>query len=1141
MANIAELQASIKLNTQQFEQKIKETNKSIAELNKKFIENGVLTKEEQKNFNELNKEFTKNTNSLNKLNKANDNFIKTGTGLNKLIIENLKATNQLNASQEKSSGIWSKLATRITMAGLAVQAITGMFNNLVQSIRQTSSEAVDFEKNMSLVNTVFRMSKSDLDDYSKKVTELGTKLGKDPKQLAMGLYELSQAGIEAKDGMSTLELATKASVAGFTDVQTAVKSGIGMMNAYGLSTKDLNSIYDLQFKIVERGILSYEDLQEALGNTMSSAVQAKVPMNELGGQLAYLTKQGQNSSKASVALARAYESIYSKGDKFKQLGINVADTNGKLRSTTDILGEFAKVMAGYTEEAQFNIMQQLGFSERADRAIIAMMGNVQGVRDEILNVTNNTGQMASAFERAQDNIATAQAKGSARMIEELNKLRINNEKTIIDMIKLWTDLKITILETVQNIVRFGKYIYELPIKWTEPIKWWKEVFSTKPVEDLENSIKNTGFEQTLKISSTGFKDWAGSIKDYFQNVMDNSSTMSVEVAKNMLAMLKSYEMVSKKMGVNQFSSGVRKQMRMEGYTEDQINEALKPVKSSTNISGDIKFLEDYIKNSGGTKLKTVAPDLSPKNSTRNNSSTKIIENPQNLELEAGFNKAQEDLKNYFQRKKEQEEELAKLYEESSKKLDDKLSKEKELENNRQKDITSIFSTLGNATTLQEAKKAYEELYGQYYNNAEIIAKLNEIYPLFTKNLNNNIENLNATADLFGELGNVLENDFLNSMANTINGITSIMNTMKSINAGSIGGFAGGLGIATAAIGILSPIVSTWFGNSDSENKRNEASQKFEEAVNKFQQAVDSMSLGQKISFAKLTKPTNLMAGGIGSSGANGILGGLGLGWGASNASIDTTAIQNALNGGGYSGIDVQSIFKKYAQYSSYYDASDWFKKKSYISGYDTAGAMAEINRLIEEAYQKNLENFKEALSLTTSSFASALSSALDGGDVESILTDMFNNAMKTAFLNQEMFESVYKAIGTSMSDLVLQAMGGKGKTADELKNMSLTDLVAYLKEMMSTWTDVQKKAFEEAGLSLDNLTKAVDKTTSSMSNLPSYVKTVQLENLATQGYNVGGSKGTTIQIDTVYGSVDSQFINMVNKAVGYKNVTRTGN
>lgn len=1084
MANIAELQASIKIKADEAQRTVDMLNKRIEQLNKNFKENGQWTSKENAEFNRLSGTVRKSEKDLERYNKQLD---------------------KLNKSSSESTGIWSKLATRITVAGIAVQAITESFRILTSTLTQSAKEVINFQKNMSLVNTVFRMSKQDINDYSKQVAGLGTKLGKAPSELAMGLYELSQAGIEAKDGMSTLELATKASVAGFTDVQTAVKSGIGMMNAYGLSTKDLNSIYDLQFKIVERGILSYEDLQEALGNTMSSAVQAKVPMNELGGQLAYLTKQGQNSSKASVALARAYESIFSKSDKFKKLGIDVADSNGKLRSTTDILGELAKVMDGYTEKAQFDIMAQLGFSERADRAIIAMMGNVQGVRDEIAKVTDNVGSMSSAFEKAQDNISTQWNKLKSDVFEKTTKAILDNEGAIISLIKTLGNL----LAIVEGLAGYFKNIGKL--------------FAFPELKQLTTAFENitsyfanlrgefTNVQVDALDTSKAFETFSEEAKKSFEKVSDSSFDMTKNVGTDLDKMLSFYKNFTKDLSLE-----VKKQVAVtaglgtaRSYIEQMKQEEIKSGKSFTKDQWTNIYKKAGIL--GQTTYETVGATIGINSGTSSTSdyNYKKREAP-NLNGDDKKDKSKQEIKLDLLDIENWAIGVVNDIEESWKSLDEFVSNKDIMSN---LDIESWSLNVTN--DIEESWKDLDEF---------VVKKTDRVN-----------ENLNATADLFGELGYVLENDFLNSMANTINGITSIMNTMKSINAGSIGGFAGGLGIATAAIGILSPIVSTWFGNSDSENKRNEASQKFEEAVNKFQQAVDSMSLGQKISFAKLTKPTNLAAGAITEGGTNLFK------WGANNATIDTTAIENALSSGGYSGIDVQAIFKKYAQYKSYIDSSDWFKRKSYISGYDTAGAMAEINRLIEEAYQKNLENFKEALNLTTSSFASALSSALDGGDVESILTDMFNNAMKTAFLNQEMFESVYKAIGTSMSDLVLQAMGGKGKTADELKNMSLTDLVAYLKEMMSTWTDVQKKAFEEAGLSLDNLTKAVDKTTSSMSNLPSYVKTVQLENLATQGYNVGRGNSTYINVETVVGSLDSSVVNLITKATKYNVGNRTGN
>ena len=429
-----------------------------------------------------------------------------------------KQKDNLNKSTDKSNGLWSTLTTRFTVAGIAVNAITGLFNKLTSSIRESSTEALNFQKNMALSNTILDVSKDGINKLSTQVAEMGTKLGKAPSEMAMGLYDVASSTDSTVDRLKVLEIATKASVAGFTDVSTAVDTGIGMMNAFGLETSDLNRIYDLQFKTVDRGIVSYGELKESLGNMMSSAVNAKVPMEEMLGQLAFLTKQGQNYAKASVALARTYDTVFEKGDKLKKyLDVDVADSNGNLKSTTDILGDMAKELERFDEISQINILEEIGFSDRSSRAIIAVMKNVDGVREEIKLVADGAGSMEQAFKKASDNILTDWQKVKSGIASTFSELIIENEKFIKSMIngfgkftnvlitgvRVWANLFRGVKENLQDSFNQDKMDLEYRKfeannkKWLEANKKFVEDSNELLKKDLANSESVAEREQAV--------------------------------------------------------------------------------------------------------------------------------------------------------------------------------------------------------------------------------------------------------------------------------------------------------------------------------------------------------------------------------------------------------------------------------------------------------------------------------------------------------------------------------------------------------------------------------------------------------------------------------------------------------------------
>ena len=296
MPNIAELQASIKIKTEEAQKNINNLNKQLEILNNKVKAGQILTKEEEKQRRQLisvlnqenkikkqlateeiklqkliqqakertglaNQKIDERTNNLSKKSakESADVFIKqekliqqakerTNAYINKesyskqiksakesanvfikaekdkeLVLkkmnkaheEAIKINDRMNKQQQglnkantDSTGIWSKLSSRITAAGLAVNVITGLFNSLKQSVSEASQEAINFEKQMSMVNTLSNVSKTELNKMSQELVGMSKNMGIAPVEMAKGMYAVKSITDDTVDSMKVLETET---------------------------------------------------------------------------------------------------------------------------------------------------------------------------------------------------------------------------------------------------------------------------------------------------------------------------------------------------------------------------------------------------------------------------------------------------------------------------------------------------------------------------------------------------------------------------------------------------------------------------------------------------------------------------------------------------------------------------------------------------------------------------------------------------------------------------------------------------------------------------------------------------------------------------------------------------------------------
>jgi TP901 family phage tail tape measure protein len=311
----------------------------------------------------------------------------------------------MQKSIEKIKKSWQKLNTALTKVRNSAWAL---FTALVAFGSIPIGLYAKFEKELSNTNTLMNLSRKELKQYEKDLYSLSNKTGKSATELAKGLYDVVSAGVSSGNSLAVLEKATKASQAGITQVNTAVKAGISNINAYDMSLSDLNKIYDIQFKTVKSGIITYNELAENLGEIIPSASALGVELEDLYSGLAFLTKQGQNANIAATSLSGAFEELSENAQDIKKVfGVNVFGDDGEFRGLAAVFGDLRERMEGLSTEAQQAMLNQVGFGEEATRAIIPLIQNYEQFKDVLAEVSNSSGAMEEAYKEATDNIITA--------------------------------------------------------------------------------------------------------------------------------------------------------------------------------------------------------------------------------------------------------------------------------------------------------------------------------------------------------------------------------------------------------------------------------------------------------------------------------------------------------------------------------------------------------------------------------------------------------------------------------------------------------------------------------------------------------------------------------------------------------------
>jgi TP901 family phage tail tape measure protein len=333
----------------------------------------------------------------------------------------INLTNFRNGLQQANALLDQHRETALRTAGV----LAGFGGAVAAGLGVATQKAAEFEAQMRNVNSILKMSEGDFAALGESVLALAGKTGQAPAVLARGLYDIASSGFEGADGLKVLEAAAIGATAGITDTATAARAVTGVLNAYGMSADKAGYVQDVLFKTVERGVLTYGDLAQNLGEVVSLAAQANVPLEEIGAAIAAITKAGVVPSRAFTSLGQVLQSLISPSAQAKAaasaLGIDLSAaalaSKGLVGVMTD-MGQKLQVSAADLKvmaEAGATDAQQMELLAKASGASVeqlaALFPNVEALRGalvmaadggrtlsaEMLAMTDASGSAAAAF------------------------------------------------------------------------------------------------------------------------------------------------------------------------------------------------------------------------------------------------------------------------------------------------------------------------------------------------------------------------------------------------------------------------------------------------------------------------------------------------------------------------------------------------------------------------------------------------------------------------------------------------------------------------------------------------------------------------------------------------------------------------
>ena len=341
------------------------------------------------------------------------------------------STNKMNTSfKNLGKQITSSVVTKMSLAGASVY--------LTRKFIQTTKEVANFHKQLSMVNTLLKVSKEELKDYGEKFEEIAIKVGVDKNEVVDAAYQSLSSGVAKKDLNSFLETASKTAVAGQATVEESVGVITSVINAYKMEMSEATNVADWLLSVQNKGVTTVKELGSQLGDVTSISSTLGITLNDLGGAIAQITQNGNNTAKTITMLKTMFSELSKEGqtasDNFKKIS---GQSFTEFIQNGGTLNEAMLKMEKYAKDSNISIVDLFSSVEAGSAALNLTGINADKFNEKIKDITKSSGELENAYKTATDNIYYEWKKLTEDLADEWNDF----VKTVIESEALFNIIK----------------------------------------------------------------------------------------------------------------------------------------------------------------------------------------------------------------------------------------------------------------------------------------------------------------------------------------------------------------------------------------------------------------------------------------------------------------------------------------------------------------------------------------------------------------------------------------------------------------------------------------------------------------------------------------------------------------------------
>ncbi|EMG5699183.1 phage tail tape measure protein [Salmonella enterica] len=271
--------------------------------------------------------------------------------------------------------------------------------------------AVSFDREVARVGALTRLDKSDpqfaaLREQAKK---LGAETQFTSRDAASGQAFLAMAGFTPQSIQAALPGVLNMALAGGMDLGETADIGSNILSQFHLDPKEMDRVSDVLTAAFTRTNTDLSSIGEAMKYAGTGMAGLGVSVEQTTAMIGVMANVGLRGSIAGTGLQTTFSRLAAPTDKaasaLKELGVNVADSTGKMRPAEVVLADIYKAVRKYGDVDQLSFFKDIAGEEAAKsfQALVQSAGSGE-LQKLLAELKKAQGEAATVAKKMADNL-----------------------------------------------------------------------------------------------------------------------------------------------------------------------------------------------------------------------------------------------------------------------------------------------------------------------------------------------------------------------------------------------------------------------------------------------------------------------------------------------------------------------------------------------------------------------------------------------------------------------------------------------------------------------------------------------------------------------------------------------------------------